>query len=508
MTKIVIAADAQVKVLSFNVWTADNTVAGTNKLVEIIQASGADMVGVQELSETRLSSMATSLGWHSYRLSDVDEQILSRYPVLQATPVVNPPSTTAAPTSYGVQVEITPGHNAWLFTGHLTSNPYQPYLLRDGTLPQNEASVIASANAARGDFVTSMLNSINNVSGLIGSEPVFLTGDFNEPSHLDWTQAVANATSRPFDLKVAYPATTRVADAGFIDAYRTIHPDPIAMPGYTWTPGAPPPTVSVNEVHDRIDFVFHKGANVTVTDAKTIGFPDGNISTDQSVAGYNADHRAVLGAYTIGGLTGTKLTFSKLGANGSAVPQSYADRVITSPNITIDYTAAGGGEWKFWEGSTWNLGGAANLDSGGNEQANGAQVYDIKLTADPGSQTHLTSFDLIDWADNDGNGQSVFWQLLNGTGGVLNSGAAFVPDSSLLHIETGMSSSLAGSLTLRLQHNSGSRNDLALDNVAFFQVVPEPTAGVLSAIGAGCLIGLSRCCRQSRYATNHIDLGR
>src|SRR5688572_19071840 len=87
MTKIVIAADAQVKVLSFNVWTADNTVAGTNKLVEIIQASGADMVGVQELSETRLSSMATSLGWHSYRLSDVDEQILSRYPVLQATPV-------------------------------------------------------------------------------------------------------------------------------------------------------------------------------------------------------------------------------------------------------------------------------------------------------------------------------------------------------------------------------------------------------------------------------------
>ena len=481
-----------VRVSSFNVWSAENTSQGRAKLVEIIQASGADIVGVQELAAAQRLALASALGWHSFEQSNAsgDEQILSRYPILQSTPRIGTSTTISPPSTYGVQIEITPGHSVWLFNAHLAPYPYQPYDLRDGTLPMNEASVIASANASRGDSITSILASINNVSSLIGSDPVFLTGDFNEPSHLDWTQAAANATARPYDLKVAYPASTRVTQAGFIDTYRTIFPNEVAKPGYTWTPGSPPPTVSTSEVHDRIDFVYYKGTNVTPTAAKTVSFPDGSPSTDQSVAGYNSDHRAVVGAYTIGGLVGTKLTFSKLGTNGVSVPQSYADRVITSPHIAIDYTATGGGEWKFWEGSNWVLGGAANLDSGGAEQANGTAIYDLKLVADTGSRVLLTSFDLMDWADNDGNGQSVFWQLVNGGGGVLNSGSALVPDGGLLHVQTAMANALGGSLTLRLQHISGSRDDLALDNVAFFEIVPEPTTGVL-VIGAAFAFSLS-----------------
>ena len=83
--------------------------------------------------------------------------------------------------------------------------------------------------------------------------PVFLTGDFNSPSHLDWTPAVAavrDDVPYPFD----WPVSRALADAGFRDSYREVHPDPVAVPGFTWTPGGL--ESDPNEVHDRIDWVL------------------------------------------------------------------------------------------------------------------------------------------------------------------------------------------------------------------------------------------------------------
>jgi endonuclease/exonuclease/phosphatase family metal-dependent hydrolase len=493
------AAEADVKVLTFNVYHADDTSAGRAKLVEIIQASGADIVGVQELGNSYVSGMAAALGWYYYQQTDAtanDEQILSRYPILRSAATVAPASSSL-PSVWGVQFEITPGHSAWLFNGHLTSNPYQPYYLRDGTLPMNEAAVVAAATSARGNDVTSLLGSINATVALNAGTPVFLTGDFNEPSHLDWTQAAANATPRPYDLKVAYPASTRVTQAGFVDAFRAVHPSELTDPGYTWTPGAPPPAIAANEVHDRIDFVYYSGSQVTATAAKTLSYPDGDISTYQSVPGYNSDHRAVLGAHKVGGLEGTTLTFSKLGANGASISQNYGDRAITSPKIQVEYSAAGGGEWKFWEGGNWNLGGAANLDSGGSEQAAGNTFYDLKLIPDAGKAVLLSSFDLLDWADNDGVGHTVSWQLLQGND-VIKSGTSAVPDSGLISVNTTVTEPLEGSLTLRLQHLSGSRNDLAIDNVAFFetQAVPEPGSIALLLLAGVALAIFGRIFRR------------
>ena len=39
--------------------------------------------------------------------------------------------------------------------------------------------------------------------------------------------------------------------AGMVDVYRAVHPDPVAVPGDTWTP-----TPGLNEVHDRIDLLY------------------------------------------------------------------------------------------------------------------------------------------------------------------------------------------------------------------------------------------------------------
>lgn len=275
----------ELKVMTFNVWSGEDSASGRAKLVEIMQAGGADIIGLQEVNASVLDDLANAMGYHYHQQSGGDIQIISRYPIVGQSP-----------NNLGVRVEVSADQHVWVFNAHLAPYPYQPYDLRDGTLAMNEAAVIAAANASRGSQVTTFLN---DMAGALNSgEAVFFTGDFNEPSHLDWTQAAADATSRPFDLEVEYPASKRITDEGFFDAFRAVRPDEVNDPAYTWTPGYPPPNLSSNEVHDRIDIIYGRGEGLIATDAFTIGLDAGNISTDLGIAGFNADHRAVVATFS------------------------------------------------------------------------------------------------------------------------------------------------------------------------------------------------------------------
>ncbi|HEX2477550.1 MAG TPA: endonuclease/exonuclease/phosphatase family protein [Lacipirellulaceae bacterium] len=274
------------RIMTFNVWSGEGTQAGRDKLREIMLAGGADIIGVQELDDSAGRSIAAAMGFHYYQQSGGDIQVISRYPIV-----------AHSPANLGVNIALSPTQNVWLFNAHLAPYPYQPYDLQDGILPKNESAVIAAANAARGGQVTTYLNDMASVLG--SGVPVFFTGDFNEPSFLDWTAEAASATPRPFDLKVEYPASKRIVDAGMTDSFRAVRPDEVGDTAYTWTPGYPYPIISSNEVHDRIDIIYHAGAGVTATSAFTVGPVDGNPNTHLSVAGYNADHRAVVVQYEI-----------------------------------------------------------------------------------------------------------------------------------------------------------------------------------------------------------------
>jgi endonuclease/exonuclease/phosphatase family metal-dependent hydrolase len=279
-------AVSSLRIMSFNVWSAEGTTAGRAKLQEIIDTSGADIIGLQEMTDSAGRLIATALGLHYHQQSAGDIQVLSRFPIVGA-----------ASGNLGVQIELAPGRPIWLFNSHLAPYPYQPYDLRDGLLPMNEAAVVAAANSSRGGQVTSYLSSMS--AAIASQQPVFFVGDFNEPSHLDWTVEAAAATPRPFDFKVQYPASKRIVDAGLVDSFRAVRPDEVSDPGYTWTPGYPPPVLDSNEVHDRIDIIYHRGHGVVATQAFNIGPVDGNPNTDLGIAGYNADHRAVVVDYSL-----------------------------------------------------------------------------------------------------------------------------------------------------------------------------------------------------------------
>jgi exonuclease III len=273
--------DRILRVLSWNIWSADANYA---KINEVIQTTGADVIGFQELGNVAsvVSSLETATGedWHSLGM------IISRFPIIDSS-------------GGGALIQITPEQTTWVFNVHFAPYPYQPYDLRDGTLAQNEAAVVAAAESARGGQADSLVTAITNSGAMAAGIPVFVTGDFNEPSHLDWTQEAADATARPYDLKVEYPASKKMANLGLADTFRTVWPDEVARPGYTWTPGSPPPSVGANEVHDRIDFVYYSGTGVTAIDAVTVGIDDTNPNTDIAITAYPSDHRAVLGTFVL-----------------------------------------------------------------------------------------------------------------------------------------------------------------------------------------------------------------
>ena len=144
---------------------------------------------------------------------------------------------------------------------HLPSTPYGPYQVRKGW-PRSK--VLELERTLRLPALHRVLRAL---PALAERMPVFLTGDFNSPSHLDWTQAVADSR-REVPYAVAWPASKALAEAGFGDSYRDAHPDPVADPGYTWSPGGP--ETQDKDFFDRIDWVLHAGASTTV-DSRLVG---------------------------------------------------------------------------------------------------------------------------------------------------------------------------------------------------------------------------------------------
>ncbi|ETN82294.1 hypothetical protein NECAME_02031 [Necator americanus] len=96
--------------------------------------------------------------------------------------------------------------------------------------------------------------------------PVILAGDFNSPSHLDWT----NETSLNHgDWIIEWPATKIAEEMGLSDSFRVVHPNVTEVPGHTWSTVnkfIPDWEFQIPEPQDRIDFIFYKG-NIVPTES-------------------------------------------------------------------------------------------------------------------------------------------------------------------------------------------------------------------------------------------------
>ena len=184
------------------------------------------------------------------------------------------------------------GRTVYAYNVHFTDYPYQPYQLLKipyGEAPflSDEKAAVQAAEAARGPALKLLLEDLRAAAGATA----FVFGDFNEPSHRDWTQRAVAAGKQP--MVVAWPTSLALEQLGFTDALRAAHPDEVAKPAFTWTPSTEPTDPA--DHHDRIDFVMVRGGrDVTpvVEQASVVG--EKNPEADIVVAPYPSDHRAVV----------------------------------------------------------------------------------------------------------------------------------------------------------------------------------------------------------------------
>lgn len=285
-----------IRVMTFNVWVGGE--AGRQPLeqtAKVIQAAQADLVGIQEGSGEECADgkrpdnaarLAKLLKMNYFSQGDDDTGVLSRYKIVDHTP-----------KKWGVAVELPSGKRVWLFNAHFAHAPYQPYQLlkipyHDGRFISTAEEAESEARQARAEQVKAMIAEIEAVRE--DEAAVFVTGDFNEPSPLDWTDGARRAGLCPIAVK--WPTAGAVLRADFLDAYREVYPDPVKSPGNTWTP-----TTAADDPkdhHDRIDFVLFSGHGVRAAKAETVG--DKSKASDIVVDPYPSDHRAVVATVTLG----------------------------------------------------------------------------------------------------------------------------------------------------------------------------------------------------------------
>jgi endonuclease/exonuclease/phosphatase family metal-dependent hydrolase len=296
----------ELTVMSFNAWGGGANDGNTvDQTVAVIRYVDPDVLSLQEVRREAevceadscppdgpsvAPEIAERLGYHLFEQQKENDAlwanaILSKYPIVRATD-----------NDLGVVVDLGRRQVAVLNI-HLTDYPYQPYQLlgityADAPDLQTESEAIAAAASARGeaiDLVLSELDSLHDV------DAVFVMGDFNEPSYRDWSELAAAAGRHP--LRVRFPGVARFEQVGFLDAYRTVHNDEIAKPGYTWTPLTA--ADDTDDHHDRIDFILVRGTGVTIESASVVG--ETASAAEIVVLPWPSDHRAVVADITIGG---------------------------------------------------------------------------------------------------------------------------------------------------------------------------------------------------------------
>lgn len=246
-----------------------------------IETAGADVVAVQEACG-QMPAIAEALGWPYF---DNRTQVVSRYPLL------DPPD----PTAGVILVEGAPGRVFAVINVHPTSRVYGPNRLARG------ASVSWVVRRECRTRLHELLPSLRAAESLAEQGiPVILLGDFNAPSHRDWTEETVGL--RPhLTASVPWP-TSRAAEAvGLVDIYRRHFPDVRANPGLTW-PAARPHVEGYNPhvnspSADRIDLMF--ASDDVGSSAIRIMGEVGSEYSDLSVEPWPTDHRALVAELTL-----------------------------------------------------------------------------------------------------------------------------------------------------------------------------------------------------------------
>ena len=248
------------RVLVWNVPHGSNDVDnGPEKTLEIIRESGADLVLLQESYDIdgdrpRLGEwLAGELGWNQHQAQSTHLCVL--------TPL---------------ELETTFFHHEWHGVGALLKDSQQRqllawsiwidyrsfigYELRDNPEMDDETLLAAETDRSnRLNQATALIEHLKEAGQLETDLPLLVGGDWNCPSHLDWTVDTARVYRNRRNMPL--PVSLAMREAGFTDTFRALHPNPVQHPGITWSPmfrGPAPGDEGTAQSFERIDRLYLK----------------------------------------------------------------------------------------------------------------------------------------------------------------------------------------------------------------------------------------------------------
>ncbi|HMP78041.1 MAG TPA: alkaline phosphatase D family protein [Pirellulaceae bacterium] len=299
----VLAADGTaqdtLRILSWNTERGSNPYGpdGKQRVLQTIRDSGADVVLWQEsyqlagTEQTLGAWVAEQLGWHHWQHESPHLAVVSRWPFVD---------TFFHHPWHGVGARIRDSRarefvvwSVWL--DHRAS--VQWAALEDPPPTDLELLACETDKSDRFGQAQRLLDYLDELGHLTLEIPLVVGGDWNCPSDLDWTEATGVPTK--YRRALPLPVSRLVRGAGFMDTYRTVHPDPLTEPGNTWTPmWDVDPETGQADPPERIDRIYlRNGAapqRLHPMRAETLPRDWNDARLPRETSPFPSDHAAVL----------------------------------------------------------------------------------------------------------------------------------------------------------------------------------------------------------------------
>ncbi len=295
--------EKEITVLQFNIWQEGTVIpGGFEAIADEIARLKPDFVTLSEVRNynntrfcDRIVKALADRGEEYHSFYSYDSGLLSRYAITDSATIF--PHEGDHGTIYRMNTRIGDKEFA-VYTGHLDyqNDTYYEVRAYDGNnwsrmdAPLTDVDSIMARNklSLRDEAIESFLEDAarQHDSGAI----VIFGGDFNEPSHLDWTEATRDSADH-HGVVIEWPNTLSLQKAGYRDAYREVHPNPVTHPGYTYpsdNEALPPEKITwapLSDERDRIDYIFFRpdaSTEMQAVDAAILG-PKGSISRSQRI---------------------------------------------------------------------------------------------------------------------------------------------------------------------------------------------------------------------------------
>lgn len=298
--------DTDFKVFQFNIWQEGTVVdGGFEAIVDEIVRSDADFVTLSEVRNyngsrfcDRIVEALKQRGKAYYSFYSYDTGLLSLYPIIDSAAIFPPQNDEGS--IYKLVAKVN-NHLVSVYTAHLDYRhcAYYDVFGYNGTTwakqePVTDVDSILVLNrmSKRDDAIRLFLKDAE--ADRAKGHLILLGGDFNEPSHLDWTEAAKNMFNHN-GLVVPWDLSVMLTDAGYVDSYRELYPNPLTHPGVTFPADNPDKDISAltwapeSDERERIDFIYYYPDKCLKAKSAVVVGPSGSIAYSKRIESDSQD---------------------------------------------------------------------------------------------------------------------------------------------------------------------------------------------------------------------------